>query len=161
VLMIVIGVGTAYAKVTNPDFRIIPFVLGIAGLFLGPMLGVFLVGMLTRRRGSDAGNMLAITVSLVAMVFISGQHIALMNMIHPVAMGRAPIYRLPEWMLVVSWPWYATFGAAITFALAVCFSTPIEVLDAAERKVGEASESANVPMSLRERVAGSAGAKGK
>src|SRR5438046_2385269 len=59
-LMIVIAGGFAYAKVTNPDLRIIPVVLGIAGFILGPMLGVFLIGMFTKRRGSDAGNMIAI-----------------------------------------------------------------------------------------------------
>src|SRR5439155_8885321 len=61
VLMIVIAGGFAYAKVTHPDLRIIPVVLGIAGFILGPMLGVFLIGMLTKRRGSDAGNIVAIT----------------------------------------------------------------------------------------------------
>src|SRR5206468_11663899 len=55
-LMIVIAGGFAYAKVTNPDLRIIPVVLGIAGFILGPMLGVFLIGMFTERRGSDLGN---------------------------------------------------------------------------------------------------------
>ena len=55
--MIVIAGAFAYAKVTHPDLRIIPVVLGIAGFILGPMLGVFLIGMFTERRGSDAGNM--------------------------------------------------------------------------------------------------------
>src|ERR1051325_4699593 len=59
-LMVAIAGAFAYAKVTNPDLRIIPVVLGIAGFILGPMLGVFLIGMFTRRRGSDTGNMLAI-----------------------------------------------------------------------------------------------------
>ena len=46
VLMIVIASVFAYAKVTDPNVRIIPVVLGIAGFILGPMLGVFLLGML-------------------------------------------------------------------------------------------------------------------
>ena len=49
VLMIVIAGVFAYAKVTDPDVRIIPVVLGIAGFILGPMLGVFLIGMFTQR----------------------------------------------------------------------------------------------------------------
>ena len=38
VLMIVVAGGFAYAKVNNPDVRIIPVVLGIAGFILGPMM---------------------------------------------------------------------------------------------------------------------------
>src|SRR5205807_8903362 len=55
-LMIVVAGAFAYAKVNHPDVRIIPVVLGIAGFILGPMLGVFLIGMFTRGRGSDTGN---------------------------------------------------------------------------------------------------------
>lgn len=83
-LMICIACAFAYVTVVDPKVRIIPVVVGIAGLFLGPMLGVFLVGMLTKRRGSDAGNIFAITVGLIAMLFFSGQHIEVMNLIsHP------------------------------------------------------------------------------
>ena len=63
-LMIVIAGLFAYAKVTHPDLRIIPVVLGIAGFILGPMLGVFLIGMFTTRRGSDTGNIIAISAGL-------------------------------------------------------------------------------------------------
>src|SRR6185369_10182990 len=41
-LMVAIAGLFAYAKVTSPDVRIIPVVLGVAGFILGPMLGVFL-----------------------------------------------------------------------------------------------------------------------
>src|SRR5437879_4787912 len=68
VLMIVIAGAFGYAKVTHPDLRIIPVVLGIAGFILGPMLGLFLIGMLTKRRGSDAGNIVAIPAGLLAPV---------------------------------------------------------------------------------------------
>src|SRR5206468_6528685 len=45
VLMIVIASAFAYVTIVNPNVRIIPVVIGIAGLFLGPRLGVFLIGM--------------------------------------------------------------------------------------------------------------------
>ncbi|MBM3496326.1 MAG: sodium/solute symporter, partial [Armatimonadetes bacterium] len=51
VLMVIIAGFFAYAKVTDPNVRIIPVVLGIAGFILGPMLGVFLIGMFTGGRG--------------------------------------------------------------------------------------------------------------
>src|SRR4051794_17188939 len=102
-LMVLIAVGSAYVKITDPDFRIIPFVIGIAGLFLGPMLGVFLIGMFTRRRGSDGGNMLAISLGLLGIFFISGQHVDVANILHPVPRGRPPLYKLPDWFPVVKW----------------------------------------------------------
>src|SRR2546421_11295599 len=50
VLMIVIAGGVAYAKIKDPNFRIIPVVLGIRGILLGPMLRGFLPGMFTTQR---------------------------------------------------------------------------------------------------------------
>src|SRR5438105_15036962 len=82
-LMIVIAGAFAYAKVTHPDLRIIPVVLGIAGFILGPMLGVFLIGMFTERRGSDTGNMIAISAGLVATVVVGKPDITLVNPVAP------------------------------------------------------------------------------
>ena len=83
VLMVAIAGAFAYAKVTTPDVRIIPVVLGIAGFILGPMLGVFLIGMLTTGRGSDRGNLLAITAGLVATVVAGKLHITILNGVAP------------------------------------------------------------------------------
>ena len=149
ILMIAIAVGSAYVKVTNPDFRIIPFVIGIAGLFLGPMLGVFLIGMFTRQRGSDAGNMLAITLGLVGIFFISGQHVEVANILRPVPRGQTPIYKLPEWFPVVKWPWFAMFGACITFTVGMLFRTPQHVLTAARAKAEQARGGDERPMAIR------------
>ncbi len=74
VLMIAVAGGFAYAKVTHPDVRIIPVVLGIAGFILGPMLGVFMVGMFTKNRGSDRGNVIAVTLGLIATVVMGDLH---------------------------------------------------------------------------------------
>jgi Na+/proline symporter len=148
-LMVLIAVGSAYVKVTDPDFRIIPFVIGIAGLFLGPMLGVFLIGMFTRRRGSDAGNMLAITLGLFGIFFISGQHVDVANILHPVPRGRSPLYTLPAWFPVVKWPWFAMFGAAITFAVGVLFRTPAHALENARQKAEQARGGDDRPMAMR------------
>ena len=52
-LLVLIGSATAYAKIVL-NARIIPIVLGIFGYTYGSLLGVFLVGLLTKRRGSEA-----------------------------------------------------------------------------------------------------------
>lgn len=149
VLMILIAVGTAYAKLVNPALRIIPVVVGVAGLFLGPMLGVFLVGMLTRKRGSDAGNIIAITVTLIAMVFLSGNHVEFANLYHPSEDPKVPTYILPAWMPVVKWTWFAMIGALITFVIAVLFPTPRHMVESARRKVEDAHLTEDVPLHLR------------
>src|SRR4029453_821029 len=93
-LMIAIAGAFAYAKVTQPDLRIIPVVLGIPGFILGPMLGVFLIGMFTRRRGSDTGNMIAITAGLVATVVVGKLDVTLVPTIAPV-FGIAHTFQHP------------------------------------------------------------------
>jgi SSS family transporter len=146
VLMILIALGSAYVKVTDPEFRIIPFVIGIAGLFLGPMLGVFLLGMLTRRRGSDLGNVIAITVALVTMFFLSGQHVKLLNILNPVERGQPALYRLPHWLPAISWTWYALFGGLITIALGMLFVTPESALERARQRREEARLGEDKPL---------------
>src|SRR5690606_24892883 len=83
VLMILIATAFAYAKVNDPDVRVIPVVLGIAAFILGPMLGVFLLGMLTKTRGSDNGNIIAITIGLVTTIFLGGVHVMILELIAP------------------------------------------------------------------------------
>ena len=59
VLIILVGVATAWYMAHNPGARIIPLVLGILGFTFGSLLGLFLVGLFTRTRGNDFGNVLA------------------------------------------------------------------------------------------------------
>src|SRR5881409_1218522 len=93
-LMIVIAGAFAYAKVTIPNLRIIPVVLGIAGFILGPMLGVFLLEMLTKRRGSDVGNMIAITIGLLATILVGELDITFAQLF-----GLERYYHRPAWLL--------------------------------------------------------------
>jgi SSS family transporter len=147
-LMIVIAGGFAYAKVTHPDIRIIPVVLGIAGFILGPMLGVFLIGMFTKNRGSDKGNILAITIGLIATVVLGDLHITFLNGIGPLLGLNEPFVR-PDWLPKVSFTWFAMIGSLVVFAVGVLFKTPESVLEAARRKAKEADEDEARPLALR------------
>src|SRR5437870_5571619 len=104
-LMILIASVFAYAKVTNPNVRIIPVVLGIAGFILGPMLGVFLIGMFTRARGSDAGNMIAITLGLLVTIILGELHIYAANLVAPL-LDIDTVYIRPWWLPKVSFTWF-------------------------------------------------------
>jgi len=149
VLMVVVAGGFAYAKVTTPDVRIIPVVLGIAGFILGPMLGVFLIGMLTGRRGSDAGNMLAISAGLLATVVAGRLHIGILHAVAG-ALGVDWTFRQPAWMPDVSFTWWGMIGALVVFGVGVLFRTPDHVLLSAARHVEKAQTAGDVPLALRE-----------
>lgn len=149
VLMVAIAGAFAYAKVTNPDIRIIPVVLGIAGFILGPMLGVFLIGMFTKNRGSDKGNILAVTCGLFATIVLGDLHVTLLNGLAPI-FGMEPSLLRPDWLPKVSFTWFALIGALVVFCVGVCFKTPPEVLENATRQAEEAKGSEDVPLALRE-----------
>jgi len=148
-LMIVIAGGFAHAKVTNPDLRIIPVVLGIAGFILGPMLGVFLIGMLTTLRGSDAGNMLAISAGLVATVIVGKLHLVILNSVAPL-LGIQGTFEQPAWIPDVSFTWWGMIGAVVVFGVGVVFRTPDHALAAAAHHARQAKTAADVPLALRE-----------
>ena len=148
VLMIVIAGLFAYAKVTNPDLRIIPVVLGIAGFILGPMLGVFLIGMFTKRRGSDAGNMIAISAGLLATVVVGKLDITILNAVAPL-FGIDGVFQHPAGIPEVSFTWWAMIGALVVFCVGILFRTPDQVLRSAARHAEEAQIADDVPLALR------------
>lgn len=150
-LMVAIAGGFAYAKVTNPDMRIIPVVLGIAGFILGPMLGVFLIGMFTTRRGSDRGNMLAISAGLLATVVVGKLHITILNGVAP-WLGLDGTFHQPAWIPEVSFTWWAMIGALVVVAVGALFRTPDEVRAAIARYAQEARTAEEVPLALRGRT---------
>jgi solute:Na+ symporter, SSS family len=124
ILLILIGSATAYAKIVL-NARIIPIVLGIFGYTYGSLLGVFLVGLLTKRRGSEAGNLLAMLCGFLVVAVLSGLHNDLWTLLHPPAAGEAaPVLWAPAWLPRIEFPWRIAFGAIVTFAVAVCFKTP-------------------------------------
>ncbi len=129
-LMVVVAVGAAYLNIRIPSMGIIPIALGVAGFVLGPMLGVFLVGMLTRSRGSDIGNLLAVTAGVVATILSAGLHVTVANWF--VEPGYQ--YVLPSWWLKVPFTWYSMTGAMATFFVGLLFRTPEHVLESAARK---------------------------
>jgi SSS family transporter len=144
VLMILIAGFFAYAKVKDPNIRVIPVVLGIASFIVGPMLGVFLIGMFTRARGSDAGNMIAISVGLATTVYLGGLHNDFLRLVGLERWTTPPPIK-------VSFTWFAAVGAAVVFLIGVCFPTPGHVLDEARRRAEEARHD-DRPMAMRGQV---------
>lgn len=104
VLLIVVGAVTSWVVVMNPSIRILPIALGIFGYTYGSLLGVFLLGMLTKHRGSDAGNVLAMLTgfAVVALLEVGNQCF--------------------DW-LPIAFPWRVTIGTLATFSVGLLFPT--------------------------------------
>lgn len=105
VLLILVGAATAWLTVMDPTVRILPIALGIFGYTYGSLLGVFLLGMLTRGRGNDVGNMIAMLAGFVTVIALE-------------ILGRCDL------MPAIAFPWRVTIGTLATFAVGCCFRTP-------------------------------------
>lgn len=129
-LLVLIGTATAYAKIIL-QARIIPIVLGIFGYTYGSLLGVFLVGLLTRERGSESGNRLAMGAGFLAVAVLSGLHNDLWALLHPVQTNALPPLWAPPWLPRVEFPWRIAIGTLVTFLTALLFKTPPAQLEKA------------------------------
>jgi SSS family solute:Na+ symporter len=131
VLMIVVASATAYLVIVHPTVRIIPIVLGIFGYTYGSLLGVFFAGMLTKTRGNDRGNILAMIAGFVVVAILSG----LPNNIARIF--GTTVYEQPSWLPVMEFPWWIFFGTLVTFLVAILFKTSHQQL--AINKIGAAA----------------------
>lgn len=111
-LIIAVGVATAWFMAHNPKVEILPLVLGILGFTFGSLLGVFLLAVLTRGRGSDAGNLVAMSAGIAAVLFLSN------------VLGIQQKLGITE-PFVLSFPWRITLGTLVTISVAILFPTPL------------------------------------
>jgi hypothetical protein len=112
VLIIIVGVWTAWFMAHNPKVEILPLVLGILGFTFGSLLGVFLVAVLTKTRGSDLGNIIAMSCGIVAVLLLSN------------VLGIQQKLGISE-PFVLSFPWRITLGTFVTIGVSVLFPTPL------------------------------------
>ena len=117
ILMILVASTTSYFVIVRPNVRIIPIVLGIYGYTYGSVLGIFLAGMLTKARGNDRGNFIAMIAGFIVVTILSG----LPNNI--AGIFGTKIYHQPDWLPVMEFPWWICFGSIVTFSVAVLFRT--------------------------------------
>ena len=117
VLMIAVASTTSYLVIVHPNLRIIPIALGIFGYTYGSLLGVFFCGMLTKSRGNDRGNVLAMIAGFLVVAVLSG----LLNNIARIF--GTTFYEQPSWLPVMEFPWWIFFGTLVTFGIAILFRT--------------------------------------
>src|SRR6266571_1446996 len=127
ILMIIVASITSYLVIVHPNVRIIPIALGIFGYTYGSLLGVFLCGIFTKRRGNDFGNIIAMIIGFIVVAILSG----LPNGI--ASIFGAQLYTQPSWLPVPAFPWWICFGTIVTFSVAILFKTGREDYLADER----------------------------
>src|SRR6266436_5131709 len=126
VLMIFVASTTAYLVIVHPNVRIILIVISIYGYTYGSVLGVFLAGMLTKSRGNNFGNIIAMIIGFIVVAILSG----LPNNIAEIFAGK--LYTQPTWLPVMKFPWWICFGTIVTFFVAISFRSSREHLPASE-----------------------------
>ena len=116
-LMIVVASTTSYFVIVLPNVRIIPIVLGIYGYTYGSVLGIFLAGMLTKSRGNNRGNIIAMITGFIVVTILS-------DLLNTVArlFGKVA-YVKPAWLPTMEFPWWICFGTIVTFSVAILFRT--------------------------------------
>ncbi|RTL36147.1 MAG: sodium:proline symporter [Candidatus Melainabacteria bacterium] len=115
-LVIVVAVATAYFVIAHPDSRIIPIVLGIFGYTYGSMLGIFLLGLLTKGRGTDTGNLIGMLVGFLVVAIYSGLASGTAE-----ALGLKGVVALLAPVPVIGFPWRIMLGSLVTMACAAAF----------------------------------------
>jgi len=143
VLMIVVATMAANAVLQNAKLTIIPIAIGILGYTYGALVGVFLLGMVTRSRGADGPNVVAMLLGITSVLVLCKVSIPAFDVFalfhgHLVGASWNFGWFMPEWWPNISWPWFVFVGCSVTLAVAVLFRTPASQIAAAESHVARA-----------------------
>jgi len=126
-LMILVATASAYA-VLETNITIIPLALGVLGYGYGSLLGIFLLGVLTKSRGNDATNVIAMLFGIAAVLILGKVKIPAID---PTALLRFELVPaewnfgilMPEWWPAIAWPYYVFIGSTVTLTLGLLFKT--------------------------------------
>ncbi len=117
-VLIAVGLLTALVKAHNPDLSIIGIILGSFGYTYGSLLGIFMVGLFTKSRGSERGNLTAMAAGIVVVGWLSN----LPNEVWDMVTGQA-LYPNFEWLPMIKFTWRIMAGTLVTVAVALCFKS--------------------------------------
>ena len=121
-VLIFIGALIADFYATNPDTDLLSIALGVMTFFYGGLLGIFLLGLLTRRRGSQKSTLLGLGLSTVLIIFIGYKGAILERLgLHSAEGGGSFFHWLYQSSL--SWPWFIVLGTATAVAVAMTGKT--------------------------------------
>ena len=125
-VLILVGLLTALVKAHNPNLSIIGIILGSFGYTYGSLLGIFMVGLFTKTRGSELGNVIAMIAGIIAVAYLSN----LPNEVWTMVTG-SPLYENFEWLPVIEFTWRVLAGTLVTVTVALCFRSRKTMTEAA------------------------------
>ncbi len=117
-VLIFVGLATAFVKAHNPQLSIIGIILGSFGYTYGSLLGIFMVALFTKSRGSEIGNLIAMAAGLVSVAYLSN----LPNDFWKMLTGHA-LYANFDALPILEFPWRIMAGTLVTVAVAAAFKT--------------------------------------
>lgn len=117
-VLIIVGLATAFVKAHNPQLSIIGIILGSFGYTYGSLLGIFMVALFTRTRGSETGNVIAMAAGIAAVAYLSNLPNDVWKMV-----AEKPLYENFEWLPIIEFPWRILAGTMVTVAVALCFKS--------------------------------------
>lgn len=128
ILLVVVAVVIADFYRNNPSTDLLSIALGVMTFFYGALLGIFLVGLLTRKRGSSTMNLTAMIFSTLLVILLNkkGDLLPALGLVDPNQLGHdfwSQLYSFP-----LAWPWNIVLGTVVTFAIAVIGTTTSSVL---------------------------------
>jgi Na+/proline symporter len=139
-LMVVVATLAAYAVLQDSKLTIIPLALQSFGYAYGSLLAVFLLGMLTKRRGRDETNVLAMLLGVASVLVLCKVRLPAVDLGELVLGGRLRPQDwafggwLPAWWPVIAFPWWVLVGCLVCFTVSCFFATPIERVQKAEKR---------------------------
>ncbi|MES2921302.1 MAG: sodium:solute symporter [Verrucomicrobiota bacterium] len=117
-VLILVGLATAFVKAHNPGLSIIGIILGSFGYTYGSLLGIFIVALFTKTRGSETGNLIAMAAGIVFVAYLSNLPNDVWKML-----TNQPLYKNFAWLPVIEFPWRIMAGTLVTVAVALCFKS--------------------------------------
>jgi Na+/proline symporter len=107
VLIGILLVGVALLVVhyyeSNPQTDLLSIALGVMTFFYGALLGIFLIGFISRTRGASWSNLLGAALSIAAVVAV-------------------------KYNTEVGWPWFIVIGTLVTVAVGMLGRTAADVV---------------------------------
>jgi solute:Na+ symporter, SSS family len=145
-LMVVVATAAAYAVLQDSKLTIIPLALQSFGYAYGSLLAVFLLGMLTKRRGRDGTNVLAMVSGVAAVLVFCKVKLPALDLRELAFTGRVQPQDwafggwLPQGWPVIAFPWWVFVGCLVCFTVSSIFPTPAERVASAERRRSASDE---------------------
>src|SRR5260370_34359561 len=144
--MIVVATVTANSVLHDSKLTILPIALGIIGYTYGALLGVFLVGMLTKARGSDRTNIVAMLVSIVTVLIVGRVEMPWLDAGELLRHGKFVLTTanlggwLPAGFPHIALSWWGFTGCAGCFLVSSVFRTPERQLERARVQLERVQE---------------------